>query len=69
MTAESLDWFVRAREAGIRVDVLPDVLLRKRVHDRNLTRHMHDTRTNVLGALRAAIHRKPAQGAGNTTET
>ncbi|NQT91768.1 MAG: glycosyltransferase family 2 protein [Lentisphaerae bacterium] len=57
MTAESLDWFVRVREAGIRVDVLPDILLRKRVHDRNLTRHMADTRTNVLGALRASIHR------------
>lgn len=57
MTAESLDWFVRARDAGIRVDVLPDVLLRKRVHDRNLTSHTADTRTNVLRALRASIHR------------
>lgn len=69
MTAESLDWFVRVREAGIRVDVLPDVLLRKRVHDRNLTGHMADTRTNVLGALRASIRRTRAEGTSNATET
>jgi len=33
--AEDTDWFARARDAGLKMAVLPEVLLRKRVHARN----------------------------------
>jgi hypothetical protein len=30
-----LDWFARAKEAGLRYEVLPEILTERRIHDRN----------------------------------
>jgi glycosyltransferase involved in cell wall biosynthesis len=35
---DSADWFLRAREAGLRGELLPDVLLRRRIHANNRSR-------------------------------
>ena len=47
---EDSDWLFRVWDAGLRVDVLDDVLLRRRIHGRNLT---YDT----VGAQRALLAR------------
>lgn len=35
---DSADWFLRAREMGVRGELLPDVLLRRRIHANNRSR-------------------------------
>jgi len=35
--APDIDWFARVKDAGLRVEVVPDVLVSKRVHDANLS--------------------------------
>ena len=59
---EDSDWFMRARDAGIKSAVLPEVLVKKRVHagsatmtPQNLTSH------HLLAALRNSIQRKRLQ--------
>src|SRR5690242_20622108 len=66
--SEDSDWFARARDAGIPMALLPHVLLKKRVHDRNVT--LADSATNkfLLRAMRASIARKRAAVAGGTDD-
>jgi glycosyltransferase involved in cell wall biosynthesis len=52
------EWLVRARDAGLRFDVLPDVLLRWRVHGANASFRREDTKADLLRALRASVGRK-----------
>jgi glycosyltransferase involved in cell wall biosynthesis len=58
--AEDTDWFARARDAGLKMAVLPEVLVRKRVHGRNAS--LTDPRVNrfLLAALRGSLARKRA---------
>ncbi len=35
--ASDIDWFARVKDSGLRVAVVPDVLVEKRVHDANLS--------------------------------
>jgi glycosyltransferase involved in cell wall biosynthesis len=56
--AESADWFARARDAGVTVAILPQVLLEKRIHARNQSHDVARVRRGVLQALRASIDRK-----------
>jgi glycosyltransferase involved in cell wall biosynthesis len=56
-----VDWYARARTAGLRSAVLPDVLYERRIHDDNLGRRTPDAqRQSYLRALRLAVaHRRP----------
>ena len=58
VTAESLDWFLRAEEIGIRSEMLPEVVLRRRVHDDNLGIRRRDTRIDFVRVLKAALDRR-----------
>lgn len=49
--ASDSDWFFRANDQGIRMEILPEVLLRRRVHDAN---HSYQTRLTTLELLRIA---------------
>ena len=51
---EDLDWYVRAAEAGVVIDLLDDVVLERRIHERNLS---HDQEAMTRGAL-AVLRRK-----------
>ena len=57
--ADDVDWFARAQDAGVRMAVVPDVILRKRVHEGS-TAHAPDggTAAGLLGSLHASIRRK-----------
>jgi glycosyltransferase involved in cell wall biosynthesis len=52
------DWSLRARDAGIAAAVLPEVLLHRRVHDRNASHERHARADVRLRALRASIARR-----------
>lgn len=55
---EDADWLIRARDAGVPFAVLPDVLVRKRFHDSNLTGRVREGREATLRILRASVQRK-----------
>jgi glycosyltransferase involved in cell wall biosynthesis len=57
-TAEDVDWYARAADLGIPMAVLPNVLLRKRVHEDNLSITTPANNQNILKALRQSIRRK-----------
>jgi len=56
--AEDVDWFARAKDAGVRIDVLPDVLVQKRVHSANTSLNARDNDAQLLRAARASVRRK-----------
>lgn len=57
---EDLDWFARAREAGLRVERLDMVTLNVRRHDRNMTAGRNALELLPLQLARNALHRKRA---------
>jgi glycosyltransferase involved in cell wall biosynthesis len=57
-TAEDLDWFARAGDAGIRRVVVSRTLLLRRVHDHNLTGQVPSPEQAWLDTLRASVARK-----------
>lgn len=52
-----LDWMIRARESGGRLLVLPDVVLRRRIHGRNTSLVSRGTASR-LKILRSALERR-----------
>jgi len=57
---EFIDWYARARDAGLRDQVLPEVVLRRRVHGENLTIRQSGKRSDYLHVLKAALDRRRA---------
>ena len=72
-TGEDSDWFMRARDLGAVMEIVPEVLVRRRLHPANLTRQAG---SGVRQALVDAVHdslrrRRPKPtgtgGTGNST--
>ena len=61
---EDSDWLFRVWDAGLRVDVLDDVLLRRRIHGRNLTYDTVGARRALFRALKARADRRRTARAG-----
>jgi glycosyltransferase involved in cell wall biosynthesis len=57
-TGEFLDWFLRAREAGLSFGTLPSVVLRRRIHGENLGVRMRDDRSDFVRLLKASLDRR-----------
>lgn len=55
---EDSDWFMRARDAGLESAVLPEVLVKKRVHADSATMTQKNLSSHLLTALRRSIERK-----------
>jgi glycosyltransferase involved in cell wall biosynthesis len=54
-----LDWYARAIDIGLKSLVLPDVVMKRRLHERNLTRMKESqSRAAYLSVLRTALHRR-----------
>jgi glycosyltransferase involved in cell wall biosynthesis len=62
-TSEDTDWFARVKDAGLRIALIQEVLVRKRVHGANASLTDIDCNRNLLRALRASITRKRATNA------
>ena len=59
--ADSMEWFLRARERGVISELLPDVLLRHRMHGRNLSQaEAAGSRDEFLRVLKVSLDRKRA---------
>jgi glycosyltransferase involved in cell wall biosynthesis len=57
---EYLDWFIRAREAGLTHVVVPEVLLERRIHDGNKGRLLRDAQVDYLAIIQEARDRARA---------
>jgi len=52
------DWFLRARDAGVNLRVLPEVHLRKRIHQENVSHDLAGARREVLAMTRQSLRRR-----------
>ncbi len=57
-TAEDLDWIARARDAGVGLVRMGDVLLIKHIHDSNISLKFAEDNALILRLLRESIARK-----------
>jgi glycosyltransferase involved in cell wall biosynthesis len=63
--SDDWDWFVRAREKGVRMVVLPDVTLINRRHADNLSNQREVGNHYTLAMLKKALDRRRAEGKQN----
>jgi glycosyltransferase involved in cell wall biosynthesis len=56
--SEDIDWFMRAREAGVAVETVDQVVTRYRIHAGNTTRDKAAVRETMLRALRTSLARR-----------
>jgi glycosyltransferase involved in cell wall biosynthesis len=52
------DWFARAKDAEIKMRILPDVTLGRRIHGENQSRHSEVIQQELFHLLKASIARK-----------
>jgi glycosyltransferase involved in cell wall biosynthesis len=53
-----IDWYLRAREAGLRSEMLPQVLLRRRIHETNTVTREKDRQSDYVKILKASLDRR-----------
>jgi len=56
--SEDHDWFLRAREKGIKIAILPEITLIYRLHGSNLTRGMKLNQVGLLKVLKRSLDRR-----------
>ena len=67
---DDFDWFVRARQLGIQIELLPDVLVYRRMHPGNRSRQrLSFSRDEYLKLVKAAIDRKRRDGTRASDES
>lgn len=62
--ASDADWFLRARDAGVRMEMLPEVLLERRIHRANQSAQTLQGTRELLAAVRASIARQRGAAGG-----
>lgn len=63
------DWFVRARDAGITTVILPDILLNRRIHNKNISiQNIQAQHAIRLQILKESIERQRKKKAGSNEE-
>ncbi len=55
---EFIDWYARAVDTGIASTVVPEVVMRRRVHAGNTTSDQTDAQPDYTRALRAVLARR-----------
>lgn len=55
---EFIDWYGRAQTLGLQSALLPDVVLRRRLHTTNVTRRTQDQRSDYLRIVKARLNAK-----------
>jgi len=56
--SEDVDWFMRAREAGVAIVTIDDVTLFYRQHEQNMTRGKSTSELNVFKTLKKSLDRR-----------
>ncbi|HJX30674.1 MAG TPA: glycosyltransferase family A protein [Thermodesulfobacteriota bacterium] len=54
------DWFARAKDIGLSLSVLPQIVLRKRIHENNLSRNLTVYQRELLRLTRQSLARRTA---------
>ena len=62
--SDDVEWFARAQDLGVLAAVLPEVLLRKRIHGGNTSLAPAATGSRLIRSLKLSIDRKRALGMG-----
>ncbi|MBX3001085.1 MAG: glycosyltransferase family 2 protein [Caldilineaceae bacterium] len=57
-TAEDTEWFFRARDMGIHIAITPEVLFRRRFHDRNISQSSLASSLRLVDIARASLQRR-----------
>jgi glycosyltransferase involved in cell wall biosynthesis len=65
----TVDWFARASEAGLRYEILPDVVLERRLHTQNNGLRERASRSQYLDVIRQAMERRRAAEAAQAEDT
>jgi glycosyltransferase involved in cell wall biosynthesis len=60
--SEDQDWYLRAREVGLQIRIIPDVTLVYRLHDQNMTRGKGMKEMLLVRALKMSLDRRRASG-------
>jgi len=60
--AADFDWFIRAREAGMRMAILTEVLLHRRIHGSNLSLQTQAKTSEFMRSIRSSIGRRRGGG-------
>lgn len=58
---EFIDWYARATELNLKSIMLPDVLVKRRIHKTNLGISQRDQRSGYVHVLKAALDRRRAE--------
>ena len=59
---DALEWFLRAAEKGVVIELLPDVLLYRRLHRANYSRHVSRSLDEHLSIVKASLDRRRQNG-------
>ena len=63
--ADFIDWYLKATQAGLQSFMLPEVLLKRRLHDTNMSIRQRDFRKNYVRILKAHLDRRRAAQKNN----
>lgn len=55
---ESVEWYAKALSAGLNADVVPEVLVRRRIHANNTSRSFNDDKSSYLRIMREHLARR-----------
>jgi glycosyltransferase involved in cell wall biosynthesis len=61
--SSDVEWFFRVKDAGVRMDWVSDVLLRKRVHEQNNSGRVGELHQDYLRIVRESLARRRGAGA------
>lgn len=59
-TSDEVDWFFRAKDKGVPMQILQEVLLYRRIHDHNLSNNLKALHATLLESVRRSISRNQA---------
>ncbi len=62
--ADDLDWVTRAKDLGIPITILPDVLMLRRIHETNLSHDVQTRKADWFRLFKASIDRQGRQRSG-----
>jgi glycosyltransferase involved in cell wall biosynthesis len=61
--ADFVDWYLRALDAGLRFEILPELFVRRRLHGRNTSRRNDEVKRDYIRHIKASLDRRRTAGA------
>lgn len=55
---EFIDWYLKARESGLLTSIVPEVVMKRRLHATNMTRRERDKRADYARIIKASLDRR-----------